>query len=130
MACFTDLAKFKRQSICWLAKLWQPQQLPHLQTWHLMHGCVQEDATVRSAAVFGLGLAYAGKQREELGELLTPLFLDTELPMEVVGYASLALGLIFVGSCHKNSVEAILQVCACSRLMHTSVHQATNLLAG
>lgn len=64
---------------------------------------------MRTAAILGLGLAYGGKQREDVGELLTPLFLDNEVPMEAVGYAGLALGLIFVGSCHKNSVEAILQ---------------------
>ena len=65
---------------------------------------------MRVGAILGLGLAYAGKQREEVGELLTPLITDMDLPMEVVGYAALALGLVFVGSCNQDSVEAILQV--------------------
>ena len=42
--------------------------------------------------------------------MLAPLVTDESLPMEVVAYAALALGLVFVGSCHQNSVEAILQV--------------------
>lgn len=72
---------------------------------------VQEDTTLRVGAIFGLGLAYAGKQREEVGEVLAPLVTDESVPMEVVAYAALALGLVYVGSCHQNSVEAILQVC-------------------
>lgn len=71
---------------------------------------VQDDNTVRLGAILGLGLAYAGKQRDEVGELLTPLVTDSDLPAEVVGYAALALGLVFVGTCHQDSLEAILQV--------------------
>lgn len=32
-------------------------------------------------AILGLGLAYAGSQREEIAELLAPLVADPDLPM-------------------------------------------------
>lgn len=41
------------------------------------------DQGVRAGAVLGLGLAYAGTRREEVAELLVPLVLDTDVPMEV-----------------------------------------------
>ena len=45
-----------------------------------------------------------------MGELLAPMVSDPEVAIEVAGAAALALGLVFVGSTHSDSVEALLQV--------------------
>eukprot|EP00887_Chlorella_sp_A99_P000106 scaffold16.g106.t1 len=58
----------------------------------------KEEPQTRIGAVLGLGLAYAGREKAEVAELLLPLVLDTELSMEVGGVAALALGLVFQGS--------------------------------
>ena len=71
---------------------------------------VQDNPTIRIGAILGLGLAYAGKRREEVGELLHPLVGDPAVPLEVAAFAALALGLVFVGSCHEDSINALLQV--------------------
>lgn len=66
------------------------------------------DPGVRAGAVLGLGLAYAGTRRQEVAELLAPLVVDTDAPMELSGFAALALGLVFCSSCEEGAVEAIL----------------------
>lgn len=53
---------------------------------------------VRVAAIMGLGLAYAGTQKEELLETLLPYVGDSSLEMQLSAMAALSLGLIFVGS--------------------------------
>ena len=78
--------------------------------------CGQDNPTTRIGAILGLGLAYAGKRREDVGELLTPLLSDSAVSMEVASFAALALGLVFVGSCHEDSINALLQVRVCSFL--------------
>ncbi|ORZ16276.1 armadillo-type protein [Absidia repens] len=64
---------------------------------------------VRHAAIFGLGLAYAGSAREEVAELLLPIVSDTGLTMELSSVAALALGMVFVGTCHGDITSTILQ---------------------
>ena len=61
-------------------------------------------------AIFGLGLAYAGSNREDLVELLLPVFTDPKSSMEVIGIASLACGLICVGTCNQDVTATIIQV--------------------
>ena len=46
----------------------------------------------------------------QVGELLAPLVSDPDVSVEVASFAAVALGLVFVGTCHASSVEAILQV--------------------
>lgn len=43
-------------------------------------------------------------------ELLSPLVSDTEVPMEVAGFAALALGMVFTSSCKEEVVMSILGV--------------------
>ncbi|KAK9829660.1 hypothetical protein WJX72_007157 [[Myrmecia] bisecta] len=69
----------------------------------------KDDPTVRIGAIMGLGLAYAGTQKEEVQELLAPLVTDADVSIEVAGFAALSLGLVFPSTCHAESVEAILQ---------------------
>lgn len=45
-----------------------------------------------------------------MAELLLPLVLDGEAPMEVAATAALALGLVYQGTANGDAVEAILQV--------------------
>ncbi|KAF2083439.1 26S proteasome non-ATPase-like protein regulatory subunit 2 [Saccharata proteae CBS 121410] len=64
---------------------------------------------IRIAAIMGLGLAYAGSNKEDLLDLLIPIVSDTTLDMEVSAMAALSLGLIFVGSAQSDVSEAIIQ---------------------
>ena len=68
-----------------------------------------KNVSIRMASIMGLGLAYAGSNREELLEYLLPIVLDTRLEMRLSAMAALALGLIFVGSAHSEVSEAIIQ---------------------
>lgn len=63
-----------------------------------------------TGAILGLGLAYAGTNREEVGELLGPLVVDGEVAVEVSAFAALALGLVFVSSGREEVVMNVLQV--------------------
>ena len=65
--------------------------------------------SIKISAIMGLGYAYAGTQREDLGELLIPYAVDESLSMDVSSMAILALGYIFVGSCNGDVLSSILQ---------------------
>merc|ERR1712106_672115 len=64
---------------------------------------------MRLGAIFGLGLAYAGSNRQDVIQLLLPVFADPKSNMEVVGVTALATGLIAVGSCNGEVTSTILQ---------------------
>jgi len=64
---------------------------------------------MRIGSILGLGLAYAGSNREDVLQLLQPVFDDSQSTMEVVGIAALASGLIAVGSCNGEVSSALLQ---------------------
>jgi len=64
---------------------------------------------VRTNAVMGLGIAYAGSAREDLLDLLIPIVVDTTLSVELSAMAALSLGLIFVGKCTEEVTNAILE---------------------
>lgn len=49
---------------------------------------------IKYAAAFGLGLAYAGSNREDLIELLSPLVSDTDAGITEVALAALSLGMV------------------------------------
>ncbi|WPH04593.1 Hypothetical protein R9X50_00748500 [Acrodontium crateriforme] len=61
------------------------------------------------ACIMGLGLAYAGSNKEDLLEILLPLVTDTSLDMETSAMAALSLGFAFVGSAQSDVSEAIIQ---------------------
>merc|ERR1712178_278141 len=65
--------------------------------------------TMRLGAIVGLGLAYAGSNREDVISLLLPAMSDSKSNMEVVGMTALACGMIAVGSCNGDVVSTILQ---------------------
>jgi 26S proteasome regulatory subunit N1 len=64
---------------------------------------------VRVASIMGLGLAYAGSNREDLLPLLLPIVGDTTLDMQLSAMAALSLGMVFVGSSNSDVSEAIVQ---------------------
>jgi 26S proteasome regulatory subunit N1 len=67
------------------------------------------EEAVRTGAALGLGIAYAGREKAEVAELLLPLVLDGDAPADVAGTAALAVALSFVGTASGEAVEAVLQ---------------------
>ena len=63
----------------------------------------------RIGAALGLGLAYAGTQKEEALVLLTPIIVDPDIDVDLFSLASLALGYIFVGTGKADIAENIIQ---------------------
>ncbi|KAF2273049.1 26S proteasome non-ATPase-like protein regulatory subunit 2 [Westerdykella ornata] len=63
---------------------------------------------VRIGAIMGLGIAYAGSNKEELLELLLPIVSDTNLDMQISAMAALALGMVFVGSANGEVTDALM----------------------
>ncbi|XP_078333665.1 26S proteasome non-ATPase regulatory subunit 2-like [Crassostrea virginica] len=64
---------------------------------------------MRIGAIVGLGLAYAGSNREDVLALILPVLGESKANMEVVGMAALACGMIAVGSCNGEVTSTILQ---------------------
>ncbi|TPX07340.1 uncharacterized protein E0L32_010762 [Thyridium curvatum] len=63
---------------------------------------------IRTASIMGLGLSYAGSNKEDLLEKLLPIITDASQDMQISAMAALACGLIFVGSSHAEVSEAIV----------------------
>lgn len=63
---------------------------------------------IRVSGIMGLGLAYAGSQKEEMKEILQDYITDTSLDMQLSSMAALSLGLIFIGSSDSEISEAIV----------------------
>jgi len=79
-------------------------------------------ASVRTASACGLGLAYAGAQREEVKELLEVVVANTETAnITEVSMAALSLGLVYVGTCDDDIGSVLLQ-----RLMEASDEELTH----
>lgn len=68
------------------------------------------NVNIRISAIVGLGIAYAGAQKDELLEVLLPIVANTELAdITEVSLAALALGMIFEGSCNDDVGGTIAQ---------------------
>lgn len=70
------------------------------------------NSTMRIGAILGLGLAYAGSNRNVVLELIGTVFSSERRSgstMEVMGIAALSLGMIAVGSCNPTVTEVLLQ---------------------
>ena len=59
-----------------------------------------KDDIVRECSILGLGMAYAGRARQDLQELFVTKIVDTSLSLKESSYAALSLGLSFVGQCN------------------------------
>jgi 26S proteasome regulatory subunit N1 len=64
---------------------------------------------LKTSAIIGLGLAYAGSCREDLLSMLLPFVADDAVSMEIAGLSALALGFVFVGSGNGEIAGTILQ---------------------
>ncbi|CAI5757082.1 unnamed protein product [Candida verbasci] len=63
----------------------------------------------QTSAINGLGIAFAGTANEEVLNLLLPLVSDLDISLEISCLAALALGHVFVGTCHGDITSTILQ---------------------
>ncbi|KAI0014431.1 armadillo-type protein [Xylariaceae sp. FL0662B] len=63
---------------------------------------------VRTAAIMGLGLSYAGSQKDDVMEHLLPVVANTSEDMQVSAMAALSLGLVYVGSGNSEVGETIV----------------------
>jgi len=64
--------------------------------------------TLQIGSILGLGLAYAGSNREDVLQLLQSVF-DSKNSREVVGITALACGLIACGTCNGEVSSVLLQ---------------------
>jgi 26S proteasome regulatory subunit N1 len=65
---------------------------------------------MRTGAALGLGLAYAGSNREDVKEVLKAPFMEDGASMELLGVHALALGLVAVGSCDPDLTDQFVGV--------------------
>lgn len=63
---------------------------------------------VKIGAIFGFAMAYAGSAREDILECLSPL-LQAEEP-RIQAFASLAIGLVFVGTCNDSALSFVSEM--------------------
>lgn len=68
-----------------------------------------QSQTMKIGSILGLGLAYAGTNREDIISLLNPVVLDGNVGVEVMGLAALACGLVAVGTCNHEVTNLLLQ---------------------
>ncbi|PRQ49910.1 putative armadillo-like helical protein [Rosa chinensis] len=68
----------------------------------------KEDPSIRIGAIMGLGIAYAGAENEQIRSKLTPILNDAKAPLDVITFAAISLGLIYVGSCNEEVAQAII----------------------
>lgn len=84
----------------------------------LLQEHVEDSSTnhnMKCSAITGLGIAYAGSKREDVLDLLIPIIETEGGNMLEISLASLAVGMIYVGSCDDVACTTILQ-----RLMESS----------
>ncbi|KAK0629713.1 armadillo-type protein [Bombardia bombarda] len=63
---------------------------------------------IRVATIMGLGLSYAGSNKEDILLHLLPIITDTSQDMQTSAMAALACGLVYVGSSNPEVSEAII----------------------
>jgi 26S proteasome regulatory subunit N1 len=68
-----------------------------------------KSVSLKTSAIMGLGLAYAGSHREDTLTFLLPHVADDTVTMEISSLAALALGFVFVGSENGEVTATILQ---------------------
>lgn len=71
------------------------------------------NSTMRIGSILGLGLAYAGSNRADVIQLISPVFSSEKRSgstNEVLGIAALSLGMIAVGSCNAEVTETLTQI--------------------
>lgn len=64
---------------------------------------------MRVGSILGLGLAYAGTNRSDIYDLITPALRDSKSNMEVTAITALSLGLVGVGTGNDEMTSLLLQ---------------------
>jgi len=65
--------------------------------------------TSKIGALMGLSFTYAGSARADLLEAISPIILDSSNTVELQAVASLAIGMIYVGTCDEDAAQSIIQ---------------------
>ena len=68
-----------------------------------------EAGALKVGAVVGLGMAYAGSEREDVLEMMAPLIIDPNYNIDLNALAALNLGLVFVGSCNAEVAQCVIE---------------------
>jgi len=63
---------------------------------------------IRSAAIVGLGVAYAGSAREDVLDTLAPIITSADAMIEVA-FAAVSLGQVYTGTCNSEIASLIVQ---------------------
>lgn len=71
-----------------------------------------------------MGIAFAGKAREDISEILQKVLLSDSLPVEQSAFAALSLGLVYVGKCDDGIANAIMQTLMERKEEHLNSHWA------
>ncbi|KAJ2375930.1 proteasome regulatory particle base subunit [Coemansia sp. RSA 2611] len=66
-------------------------------------------AIVKLAAICGLGIAYAGTNREDILDLLLPIVSDADITIDLSSIAALSAGLVAIGTGNGDVSPVILQ---------------------
>lgn len=69
-----------------------------------------KDAPFRIGSIVGLGLAYAGTNRQDVIELISNALREGTPSMEIISLACLSIGIIAVGSCNADVSTTLLSV--------------------
>jgi len=64
---------------------------------------------MRIGSIFGLGIAYAGSNRSDIYDLLSPPLSDSKSNLEVISITALSIGLIGVGSANSDLTSLLIQ---------------------
>ncbi|CEO95240.1 26S proteasome non-ATPase regulatory subunit 2 like protein [Plasmodiophora brassicae] len=64
---------------------------------------------MKLCAIMGLGLSYAGTEKEDVNEIIMPILSDSSQGLELVGHAAIALGMVNVGTANDEISGAILE---------------------
>ena len=67
----------------------------------------ENDKMLRITSIVGLGIAHAGTLDTRLADELLPLLVDGEEDTDIKSFAALALGFVFLGSMHQDTIEAL-----------------------
>ncbi|CAF0712055.1 unnamed protein product [Brachionus calyciflorus] len=65
--------------------------------------------SIRISSILGLGIAYAGKNRQDVISLISNILSDSSANMEVTGVAALSLGLIAIGTANGEITSTLMQ---------------------
>lgn len=68
-----------------------------------------KENSIRIGSILGLGLAYAGKNRADVINLISGVLGDSNANMEIIGVASLSLGLIAIGTANGEVTSTLVQ---------------------